>query len=54
MKKNEEYTLNRSRDWMIFLASLVFMIVLLIFKPEWVWVSWPFLFTSLAGALGRI
>ena len=54
MKKNEEYTPNVSRDWMIFLASTVVMIALLIWKPEWIWTVWPFQFTSLAGALGRL
>ena len=54
MKKNEEYAENRGRDWMIFLASLVGLVALLFFKPEWVWVSFPFVFTSLAGALGRL
>lgn len=54
MKKNEEYVENRSRDWMLFLLSLAGMIALLIFIPEWVWVSFPFVFTSLAGARGRL
>ncbi|HOY05236.1 MAG TPA: hypothetical protein PLO67_07535 [Saprospiraceae bacterium] len=54
MKKNEEYTENKSRDWLLFLGGTVAMIALLIFKPEWVWVSWPFMFTGLAGALGRL
>lgn len=54
MKKNEEYTENRSRDWLIFGVSTVAVIALLLFKPEWVWVAWPFQFTALAGALGRL
>ena len=54
MKKNEEYAGNRSRDWMLFLVSLAGLVALLIWKPEWVWVSFPFVFTSLAGALGRL
>ncbi len=54
MKKNEEYAENRGRDWIIFLVSLVGLVALLFFKPEWVWVSFPFVFTSLAGALGRL
>jgi hypothetical protein len=54
MKKNEEYTENRGRDWMIFLASSVLMVALLVIAPEWVWVAWPFQFTALAGALGRL
>jgi hypothetical protein len=54
MKNNEEYSENRSRDWMVFFVSTIAMIALLIFKPEWVWVAWPFQFTALAGALGRL
>jgi hypothetical protein len=52
--KKEEYTENRSRDWIIFLVSTVAMIALLFVKPEWVWVAWPFQFTAIAGALGRL
>lgn len=54
MKNKEEYTNNASRDWLIFGASTVFMVLLLFFKPEWVWVAWPFQFTALAGAMGRL
>ncbi len=54
MKKNEEYVENRGRDWLFFIVSLVGMIALLIFLPEWIWVSFPFVFTSLAGAVGRL
>lgn len=54
MKKNEEYTENRSRDWLIFGISTVAVIALLLVKPEWVWAAWPFQFTALAGALGRL
>lgn len=54
MKKNEEYVENRGRDWIFFIVSLIGALALLFFKPEWVWVSFPFLFTSLAGAMGRL
>jgi hypothetical protein len=54
MKNNEEYTENRSRDWMVFIASTVGMLALLWFAPEWVWVAFPFQFTALAGAMGRL
>jgi len=54
MKKNEEYTENRGRDWMMFLISLVLTLVILWVKPEWVWVGFPFVFTALAGAMGRL
>lgn len=54
MKKNEEYVNNPGRDWLMFIISTVFMIALLIWLPAWVWVAWPFQFTALAGALGRL
>jgi len=54
MKKNEEYVENRSRDWMIFIISSVAMVAMLLWKPEWVWTVWPFQFTALAGAMGRL
>ncbi len=54
MKNNEEYTENKSRDWMIFIVSTVLTLVILWVKPEWVWVGFPFVFTSLAGAMGRL
>jgi hypothetical protein len=54
MNKNEEYTENRSRDMIMFVVSLVGLLALLFFKPEWIWVSFPFVFTSLAGTLGRL
>jgi len=54
MKKNEEYVENRGRDWLFFIVSLISTLALLFFIPEWVWVGFPFLFTSLAGARGRL
>lgn len=54
MKKNEEYTENKGRDWLVFLVSTVLTLVILWVKPEWVWVGFPFVFTSLAGAMGRL
>jgi hypothetical protein len=55
MKNNdEEYAPNHRRDWMIFGISLVAVVVILLVKPEWVWVTFPFLFTSLGGALGKL
>lgn len=54
MNKKEEYTNNSGRDWLIFGVSTIAMIALLAIAPEWVWVTWPFQFTSLAGALGRL
>ncbi len=54
MSRNEEYVENRKRDWLIFAVSLVGTLALLVIAPEWVWVGFPFVFTSLAGALGRL
>ncbi|MCS7037561.1 MAG: hypothetical protein RMJ33_12640 [Saprospiraceae bacterium] len=54
MSRNEEYVENRKRDWLLFAVSLVGTLALLVIAPEWVWVGFPFLFTSLAGALGRL
>ena len=54
MKNNEEYVANRSRDMIMFVVSTVAMIAILIWKPEWVWVTWPFQFTALAGMLNRL
>ncbi len=54
MSRNEEYVENRKRDWLIFAVSLAGTLALLVIAPEWVWVGFPFVFTSLAGALGRL
>jgi hypothetical protein len=54
MKKNEEYAPNPSRDWLLFLGGVVATIALLIVDPAWVWVAFPFMFTGLAGAMGRL
>ncbi|MBC7777056.1 MAG: hypothetical protein H7246_16610 [Phycisphaerae bacterium] len=54
MKKNEEYVKNPGRDWLMFIISTVAMFALLIWMPEWIWTAWPFQFTALAGALGRL
>lgn len=54
MSKNEEYTENRGRDWLVFIASLIGTLALLFVAPEWVWVGFPFVFTALAGAMGRL
>jgi hypothetical protein len=50
----EEYTPNKGRDWMVFGVSTVIMLGFLWFKPEWIWVIWPFQLTALAGAMGRL
>lgn len=53
-RNNEEYVENRRRDLLIFGASVVATIVILLVRPEWVWVTFPFLFTSLGGILGKL
>jgi hypothetical protein len=53
-QNSEEFVPNKRRDWIIFWISTAIMIALLVFKPEWVWVIWPFQFTALAGALDRM
>jgi hypothetical protein len=56
MEKNtkEEYKMSKGRDWVVFIISTIAMFAILFTKPEWVWVAWPFQFTALAGALGRL
>ncbi len=54
MSHNEEYVESRKRDGLLFIVSLLGTLALLFVAPEWVWVGFPFLFTSLAGALGRL
>ena len=54
MKNQEEYTQNTRRDWLVFGVSLVVTLVILFLAPQWVWVGFPFVFTALAGALGRL
>ncbi len=40
--------------WFLTAVSTAVMILLFIFKPEWSWVSFPFVGTFLAGALDAI
>ncbi len=40
--------------WFLTALSTAVMILLFIFKPEWSWVSFPFVGTFLAGALDAI
>jgi hypothetical protein len=54
MNNNEEHTENRSRDWLVFGASTILMFALLVMAPQWIWVAFPFQFTALAGAMGRL
>lgn len=52
--KNEEYVENRGRDWIVFIVKLVGAIALLIWKPEWVWVSFPFVFYRFGRCNGTV
>lgn len=54
MNNNEEYTDNPRRDWLVFIVSLAATLLILVIAPQWVWVGFPFVFTALAGALGRL
>lgn len=54
MKKNEEYVENRGRDLIMFVGGVIALVAFLMFKPEWVWVTFPFVFTALAGTVGRL
>jgi hypothetical protein len=54
MNVKEEYEANKGRDTIIFLVSSAAMVGILFWKPEWVWVTWPFQFTALAGMLNRL
>lgn len=45
---------NKGLAWAITLISLVACILLLMFKPEWFWVTLPFLFTYMTKALGMM
>jgi len=54
MKDPGEYTPNVGRDWIMFIISLVVTLVILFVAPQWVWVGFPFVFTALAGAMGRL
>lgn len=51
---NEEYKPNVGRDWLLFGISTIAMLFILWVKPEWIWVTFPFQFTALAGAMGRL
>ncbi len=42
---------SKGKYWTLFLISLVVMIALLIFIPEWFWVALPFVLTYLVYAM---
>lgn len=41
-------------DWLIFLVSLVITVALLVWSPEWFWVTLPFVLTYLVKALNKM
>lgn len=54
MSKKEEYVQNRGRDTLLLVVGFALLGWSLIWHPEWIWLSFPFLFTSLAGLMGRL
>jgi hypothetical protein len=51
---NNEQKDNRGLYWMITLGAAVACVVLLIFSPEWFWLTLPFLFTYFVKAIGMM
>ncbi|MBX7107953.1 MAG: hypothetical protein K1X61_04825 [Chitinophagales bacterium] len=45
---------SKSLYWILFFISLTAMVLLLIFLPEWFWISLPFTITFLAGAMDAL
>lgn len=45
---------NKGLYWVITLVSLVACVLLIMFKPEWFWVTLPFLFTYFVKAVGMM
>lgn len=50
----EQQKNSRAIYWLLTLVSVTGMVFLFVFKPEWSWVSFPFVGTFLAGALDCI
>ncbi|MCS6917975.1 MAG: hypothetical protein RMK52_03835 [Chitinophagales bacterium] len=50
----EQQKNSRAIYWLLTLVSVTAMILLFIFRPEWSWVSFPFVGTFLAAALDSI
>ena len=51
---NNEQKENRGLYWMITLVSAVACVALIMFKPEWCWLTFPFLTTFFVKALGML
>lgn len=45
---------NRKLYWLITLVSLVSCVLLIMFAPEWFWLTLPFLFTYFVRAIGMM
>ncbi len=50
---NAEET-STGKYWMMTLVSLIACLAFLFIKPEWFWVTLPFLFTALTKAMGKM
>ncbi len=51
---NSEERENKGMYWLITLVSLVACVLLLLYKPEWFWVTLPFLTTYFVKAVGMM
>ncbi len=45
---------SKSLYWLLFFISFSALVLLLIFLPEWFWISLPFTITFLAGAMDAL
>ena len=50
----EEDKKARGVFWVLTFVSVVAMVLLLIFQPQWVWLSFPFVGTFFANAMNVI
>jgi len=50
----EEEKKARGIFWLLTVVSITGMILLLIFQPQWVWISFPFVGTFFANAMNVI
>ncbi len=51
---NTEGRENKGLYWLITLVSLVACVTLIIYKPEWFWLTLPFLTTYFVKAIGMM
>ncbi len=50
----EEVKKSRGMFWVLTVISVTAMIALLVFQPQWVWISFPFVGTFFASAMNVI